>query len=107
MSKNNDLQERLLEASDENNRQIKRIADSLDELLGMIKGVQPKDLAKKAREHKKAQANLKKEVKKNVKIVGLHQQFQYRSNKVTQFEAPSFYLQIYNCGMYTNISSNP
>ena len=65
MSKNNDLQERLLEASDENNRQIKRIADSLDELLGMIKGVQPKDLAKKAREHKKAQANLKKEVKKN------------------------------------------
>lgn len=65
MSKNNDLQERLLEASDENNRQMKRIADSLDELLGMIKGVQPKDLAKKAREHKKAQANLKKEVKKN------------------------------------------
>tara|TARA_B100001778_G_scaffold327047_1_gene324527 strand:- start:1480 stop:1680 length:201 start_codon:yes stop_codon:yes gene_type:complete len=65
VSKNNDLQERLLEASDENNRQIKRIADSLDELLGMIKGVQPKDLAKKAREHKKAQANLKKEVKKN------------------------------------------
>ena len=65
MSKNNDLQERLLEASDENNRQVKRIADSLEELLGMIKGVQPKDLAKKAREHKKAQANLKKEVKKN------------------------------------------
>lgn len=63
MSENNNLQERLLEASDEHNRQMKRIADSLGELLGMIKGVQPKELAKRAHEHKKAQANLKKQNK--------------------------------------------
>lgn len=63
MSENNNLQERLLEASDENNCQLKRIADCLEELLGMIQGVQPKELAKKAHEHKKAQANLRKENK--------------------------------------------
>ena len=55
MSKNNnDLQERTADA-------LERIADSLEELLEMIKGVQPKELAKKAHEHKKAQANLRKQ----------------------------------------------
>lgn len=63
MSKNNNLQEQLLEASDETNRQLKRIADCMDELLSMITGVQPKELAKKAHEHKKAQANLRKQRK--------------------------------------------
>ena len=53
MTKQDDLQLRLLKASDENNRQLKRIADSLDELLSMIKGVQPKELAEKAKQHKK------------------------------------------------------
>ena len=52
----NELQMRLLEASDENNRQLARIADSLEELLSMIKGVQPKELAKMAQEHKTAEA---------------------------------------------------
>ena len=65
MSGNNDLQNKLLEAFEENNRQIARIADGLDELLSMIKGVQPAELAKKAREHQKTQANLKRKVKKN------------------------------------------
>ena len=65
MSGNNDLQNNLLEAIDENSRQIARIADSLDELLSMIKGVQPAELAKKAREHQKTQANLKRKVNKN------------------------------------------
>jgi hypothetical protein len=63
VSGKNDLQNNLLEASDENNRQLKRIADSLEELLLMIKGVQPAELAKKAREHKQTQANLKKGAK--------------------------------------------
>lgn len=65
MSGNNDLQNNLLEAIDENNRQIARIADSLDELLSMIKGVQPAELAKKAREHQRTQANLKRKVNQN------------------------------------------
>ena len=59
MSNNNDLQSRLLAASDENNRQLGRIADCLEELLSMINGVQPKELAKKAQEHKKTRANLR------------------------------------------------
>jgi len=65
VSGNNDLQNNLLEAIDENNRQIARIADSLDELLSMIKGVQPAELAKKAREHQRTQANLKRKVNQN------------------------------------------
>ena len=65
MSGNNDLQNKLLEAFGENNRQIARIADSLNELLSMIKGVQPAELAKKAREHQRTQANLKRKVNKN------------------------------------------
>lgn len=60
MSNESTLQTSLLEASNENNRQLKRIADSLEELLSMIKGVQPAELAKKAKEHKKAQSNLKR-----------------------------------------------
>lgn len=56
MSENNNLQERIADA-------LERIADCLDELLGMIQGVQPKELAKRAQEHKKAQANLKKQKK--------------------------------------------
>ncbi len=66
MSNNKDLQEQLLSASDENNRQLARIADCMEELLKMINGVQPEELAKKAKEHKKAHANLrnKKEGKK-------------------------------------------
>ena len=64
MSKNENLQLRLLESAEEQNRQLTRIADSLDALLSMINGVQPKELAKKAREHKKAQANLRKEKNK-------------------------------------------
>ena len=67
MSENNNLQKRLLEATTENNRQLERIADCLDELLGMIKGVQPKELAKKAHEHKRAQANLRKQKKGGTK----------------------------------------
>lgn len=67
MSENNNLQKRLLEATTENNRQLERIADCLDEFLGMIKGVQPKELAKKAHEHKKAQANLRKQKKGGTK----------------------------------------
>jgi len=59
VSKDNDLQSRLLAASDENNRQLSRIADCLEELLSMINGVQPKELAKKAQEHKTARANLR------------------------------------------------
>lgn len=55
------MQMRLLEASDENNRQLARIADSLEELLSMINGVQPKELAKMAQEHKTAEANKKKQ----------------------------------------------
>ena len=51
MTNSDELQMRLLEASDENNRQLARIADSLEELLSMIKGVQPKELAKMAQEH--------------------------------------------------------
>ena len=56
---------RLLEASDENNRQLARIADSLEELLSMIKGVQPKELAKMAQEHKTTEANKKRQANKN------------------------------------------
>jgi len=59
VSNNNDLQSRLLAASDENNRQLGRIADCLEELLSMINGVQPKELAKKAQKHKKTRANLR------------------------------------------------
>lgn len=65
MTNSNELQMRLLEASDENNRQLARIADSLEELLSMIKGVQPKELAKMAQEHKTAEANKKRQAKKN------------------------------------------
>jgi len=60
VSNESTLQTSLLEASNENNRQLKRIAGSLEELLSMIKGVQPAELAKKAKEHKKAQSNLKR-----------------------------------------------
>lgn len=60
MKKQDNLQSQLLAASDENNRQLGRIADCLEELLSMINGVQPKELAKKAQEHKKARANLKR-----------------------------------------------
>jgi len=67
VSENNNLQKRLLEATTENNRQLERIADCLDEFLGMINGVQPKELAKKAHEHKKAQANLRKQKKGGTK----------------------------------------
>jgi thioredoxin reductase len=63
VSNENTLQNHLLEASDENNRQLKRIADSLEELLSMIKGVQPAELAEKAKQHKTAQANLKRRKK--------------------------------------------
>ncbi|MBK38540.1 MAG: hypothetical protein CMB45_06095 [Euryarchaeota archaeon] len=63
MSGENNLQSRLLKSAEEQNIQLTRIADSLEELLSMIKGVQPAELAKKAREHKKAQANLKKKNK--------------------------------------------
>lgn len=65
MTNSDELQLRLLEASDENNRQLARIADSLEELLSMIKGVQPKELAKMAQEHKTAEANKKRQAKKN------------------------------------------
>jgi len=65
VSENKNLQLLLLEASDENNRQLKRIADSLEELLSMIKGVQPKELAKMAKEHKTAEANKKRQANKN------------------------------------------
>ena len=65
MTNSNELQMRLLEASDENNRQLARIADSLEELLSMIKGVQPKELAKMAQEHKTAEANKKRQAKQN------------------------------------------
>lgn len=65
MNNSNELQLRLLEASDENNHQLARIADSLEELLSMIKGVQPKELAKMAQEHKTAEANKKRQAKKN------------------------------------------
>ena len=60
MSGENNLQSRLLESAEEQNRQLTRIADSLEELLSMIKGVQPAELAKKAQEHKTAKANLRK-----------------------------------------------
>ncbi len=65
MSKTEDLQSHLLETAEEQNRQLTRIADSLEALLSMINGVQPKELAKKAREHKKAQSKLRKERKTN------------------------------------------
>tara|TARA_B100000035_G_scaffold281414_1_gene262296 strand:+ start:589 stop:789 length:201 start_codon:yes stop_codon:yes gene_type:complete len=65
VSDEKNLQNALLEASDENNRQLKRIADSLEELLSMIKGVQPKELAKMAQEHKTAEANKKRQAKRN------------------------------------------
>ena len=65
MTNSNELQMRLLEASDENNRQLARIADSLEELLSMIKGVQPKELAKMAQEHKTTEANKKRQANKN------------------------------------------
>ena len=65
MTNSNELQMRLLEASDENNRHLARIADSLEELLSMIKGVQPKELAKMAQEHKTAEANKKRQAKQN------------------------------------------
>ena len=58
MSNNNDLQLLLLEKLDEL-KNLKRLADSLEELLSMIKGVQPKELAKRAQEHKTARANLR------------------------------------------------
>lgn len=65
MTNSDELQMRLLEASDENNRQLARIADSLEELLSMIKGVQPKELAKMAQEHKTTEANKKRQANKN------------------------------------------
>lgn len=65
MSENKNLQMLLLEASDENNRQLKRIADSLEELLSMITGVQPKELAKMAKEHKATEANKKRQANQN------------------------------------------
>ena len=61
MTNSDELQMRLLEASDENNRQLARIA----ELLSMIKGVQPKELAKMAQEHKTTEANKKRQANKN------------------------------------------
>ena len=65
MSDFENLQLRLLESAEEQNRQLTRIADSLEELLSMIKGVQPKELAKMAQEHKTAEANKKRQAKKN------------------------------------------
>lgn len=65
MSDFENLQLRLLESANEQNRQLTRIADSLEELLSMIKGVQPKELAKMAQEHKTAEANKKRQAKKN------------------------------------------
>lgn len=65
MTNSNELQLRLLESAEEQNRQLTRIADSLEELLSMIKGVQPKELAKMAQEHKTAEANKKRQAKKN------------------------------------------
>ena len=65
MSEQNNLQSQLLEAADETNHQLVRIADCLEALLDMIVAVQPKELAKKAHEHKRAQANLRKERKKD------------------------------------------
>jgi len=59
------LQLRLLKSAEEQNRQLTRIADSLEELLSMIKGVQPKELAKMAQEHKTAEANKKRQAKQN------------------------------------------
>ena len=63
MSGENNLQSRLLKSAEEQTLQLTRIADSLEELLSMIKGVQPAELAKRAREHKTRQANLKKKNK--------------------------------------------
>jgi hypothetical protein len=65
VSEQNNLQLQLLEAAGETNHQLARIADCLEALFDMIVAVQPKELAKKAHEHKKAQANLRKESKKN------------------------------------------
>ena len=63
MSENNNLQKRLLEATTENNRQLERIADCLDEFLGMINGVQPKELAEMAKKHKQERANARRKKK--------------------------------------------
>ena len=64
MSNSNELNMLLLEKLDEL-KNLKRLADSLEELLSMIKGVQPKELAKMAQEHKTAEANKKRQAKKN------------------------------------------
>lgn len=64
MSNSDELNMLLLEKLDEL-KNLKRLADSLEELLSMIKGVQPKELAKMAQEHKTAEANKKRQAKKN------------------------------------------
>lgn len=64
MTNSDELTILLLEKLDEL-KNLKRLADSLEELLSMIKGVQPKELAKMAQEHKTAEANKKRQAKKN------------------------------------------
>ena len=64
MTNSDELNMRLMEKLDELSHLV-RIADCLEELLSMIKGVQPKELAKMAQEHKTAEANKKRQAKKN------------------------------------------
>jgi hypothetical protein len=44
-----------------------RIADALEKMLSMIEGVQPSELAKKAKKHKKTRAKLRNGGKNNGK----------------------------------------
>ena len=64
MSNSDELNVLLLEKLDEL-KNLKRLADSLEELLSMIKGGQPKELAKMAQEHKTTEANKKRQANKN------------------------------------------
>ena len=54
------MQEKLLLASEDLVKETKRIADTLETLVNMINGVQPKELAEMAKKHKQERANARR-----------------------------------------------
>ena len=58
------MQEKLLLASEDLVKETRRIADTLETLVNMINGVQPKELAEMAKKHKQERANARRKKKK-------------------------------------------
>ena len=58
-----EMQEKLLLASEDLVKETKRIADTLETLVNMIDGVQPKELAEMAKKHKQERANARRKKK--------------------------------------------